>query len=289
MGSEVMGSEPPGNTKHRRFQLTLNEPAKWDKLLSYIEGLKAFRYGIACHELAPTTGHEHIHFYVCFDKQVRLAISKLQGAHVEICRGDHKSNKDYIMKGGDIIYEHGDEPHQGKSLTASQLKKMTPAEIIEADPRNHNAYLKARDHLVNGSVKLSEWSKKVKIFYITGPSGSGKSTLASEILIELGYDEVDLVSFDNGFWNGVTGNCECCIFEEFRDSLMKPSEFIKFIDYRIQRINVKGGTTLNRYKTIVLTSVQHPNDIYPNIEGEPRTQWLRRLKIVDLGMEDIVY
>lgn len=289
MGTEVMGTEPPGNTKRRRFQLTLNEVAKWELLLGYIEGLKAFQYGIACRELAPTTNHEHIHFYVCFNKAVRLAVSKLQGAHVEVCRGDHKSNKDYILKEGNIIYEHGEEPHQGKSLSAKQLMNMTPVEIVEADPRNHNAYLRARDHLVNGSIKLSEWSKKIDVYYITGPSGSGKSTLAGEILIELGYEDADLVSFDNGFWSGITGNCECCIFEEFRDSIMKPSEFIKFIEYRIQRINIKGGSTLNRYKTIILTSVQHPDDIYPNVEGEPRAQWLRRLKIVDLGLEDNVF
>lgn len=279
-------TEPPGNTRHRRFQLTLNAPEKWPDLLAYISSLKSFRYGIAAEEEAPTTGHKHIHFYVCFNNPVKLNVRKTQGAHIEICRGSHKENVDYIKKDGNVIYEDGEEPHQG-TISASELKMMSMTEIVEANPRNARAYIYAKN-ILSSSVKVAEWNKDIKVLYITGPSGCGKSSYAQQYCIENNIEAVNLVSYANGFWNGI-GDEKCAIFEEFRDSLMKPDEFIKFIDYRKQRLNIKGGSCLNEYTTIIITSVQHPEKLYPNVEGEPRTQWLRRMEIIDLTpKEEIV-
>lgn len=63
---------------------------------------------------------------------------------------------------------------------------------------------------------------------------------------------------------------------------MKPSEFINFIDYNKHQLNVKGSYKLNNYEFIIITSVQSPEEIYKNIEGEPRTQWLRRMKRIHI-------
>lgn len=64
-----------------------------------------------------------------------------------------------------------------------------------------------------------------------------------------------MVKFENGFWNGI-GNSKCCIYDDFRDSHMKPSEFINFIDYNKHQLNVKGSYKLNNYEFIIITSVQ---------------------------------
>ena len=64
---------------------------------------------------------------------------------------------------------------------------------------------------------------------------------------------------------------------------MKPDEFISFTDYMVNPMNLKGGDTMNRYKFIVITSVQGPNDIYQRVSGEPRTQWERRIRFVNCG------
>lgn len=275
---------PSGNTRHRRYQLTLNEPERWDALRDYITELKSFRYGIAGLEKAPTTGHEHIHFYVCFNNPIKLNFKKTQGAHVEICRGGHRQNVDYIKKEDTkIIFEEGDEPHQG-TISASELKNMTQQEIVELNPEKARAYIYAKNILDN-SVKISEWNKDVKVFYVHGPSGCGKSTWAQNYCIEHGIDSVNLVSFKDEFWSGI-GDEKVAIFEEFRDSIMKPDEFIKFIDYRKQRLNIKGSSCLNNYTTIIITSVQDPEHIYPSVAGEPRIQWLRRMQVIDLTPYD---
>ena len=116
MTAEVMTAQATGNTntsaclKARSFQLTLNEVDKYNNVLNYLNSLKSVDYIISCREIAPTTGHKHIHIYIHCKTTLRLSLKKCCGAHVEICRGSPKQNIDYIRKDGQIIDEIGDEP-----------------------------------------------------------------------------------------------------------------------------------------------------------------------------------
>ena len=58
--------------------------------------------------------------------------------------------------------------------------------------------------------------------------------------------------------------------------------FIKFIDYNKHPLNIKGGSIINNYELIIITSVQNPELIYMNVGDEPRKQWLRRMEIIDM-------
>ena len=60
----------------RHFQLTLNEPQKYEKIKNYLKGLSNFKYLISCEEIAPITGHKHIHIYVQYNKKISVSISK---------------------------------------------------------------------------------------------------------------------------------------------------------------------------------------------------------------------
>lgn len=135
------------------------------------------------------------------------------------------------------------------------------------------------------SLEDLENRKNVEVYYIHGPSGVGKSHLARKLLQEYmrehSVSSCDIVEYKNEFWNGVVNN-EVCWYDDFRDSDMKPREFIKFVDYMPQRMNYKGGYTLNRYKFIVITSVQKPNELYRNVSDEPRKQWERRIRFIDM-------
>lgn len=66
---------------------------------------KSLSYAIACLELAPSTGHQHIHIYIHFNNAIKLDPTKLLGAHLEVCKGSPKQNIDYIKKDGNIIWE----------------------------------------------------------------------------------------------------------------------------------------------------------------------------------------
>ena len=54
------------------------------------------------------------------------------------------------------------------------------------------------------------------------------------------------------------GDSPIALYDDFRDSHMKPSEFINFIDYNVHGLNIKNGEIQNNYKYIIITSVQDP-------------------------------
>ena len=63
---------------------------------------------------------------------------------------------------------------------------------------------------------------------------------------------------------------------------MPVQEFINFIDYYANQMNTKGSHVLNKYIYIFITSVQDIEDIYKNVTGEPRQQWMRRVEQIEV-------
>lgn len=95
MATVEMATDASGNTstsargvaKARNWQLTQNKVERYDETVEYLKGLKSLNYLISCKEIAPTTGHEHIHIYCQFNKPIKLSVNKCQGAHIEACKG----------------------------------------------------------------------------------------------------------------------------------------------------------------------------------------------------------
>lgn len=261
----------------RAFQLTLNEPMKWNSLLDYLSELESKDYIVAAREKAPSTGHEHIHCYVHFKSPIRLSLAALQGAHVEKCFGSPQKNIEYVKKDGDIILEAGTPPKKG-GLSIKEVKAISKEEREDLPMIYYNIVQKVNAE-ESKVVKVGDWHKEIKVTYIDGPSGAGKSRMAEKILKEEGYTEFNEVKFKDGFWHNVTDNCKAAIYDDFRDHHMKPNEFITFLDYNKHPLNVKGGTVQNNYERIIITSIQNLGLIYPSVlENEPRIQWERRIK-----------
>ncbi len=286
MNAEVMNAQCSGNTKEhcanlrsRAFQFTINEIEKYKTLIEIIKNIKCCDYYISCLEKAPTTGHEHIHLYVHFSNSYKISKKILDlNVHIEICKGSPQQNINYIEKDGNILDEWGKRPKQGMR-TVGELKKITNPDDLNWN--EYNTWRKIHESIDN-DIDIDDIFKNIKVYYIFGPSGIGKSKKAFEIAKENGYNKINLVSYENGFWNGIGKSCKVAIYDEFRDSSMKPSEFIKFIDYNKHPLNIKGGSIINNYELIIITSVQNPKLIYPNIGDEPREQWLRRIEIIDM-------
>lgn len=279
MTTQDSGNTSPSSAKiewkGRAFQFTIHKLETFDGITEEFKNLKSCRYMIACMETCPTTGKQHIHLYVNMSMPYRLKKKIIEyGAHIEICKGSPKQNIEYVRKDGNIIFEWGDEPHQGTSYTVKEMREMkTPDEL---DWRQVNTWMKLKS--MPQKIKKSEWSKKIEVYYIWGESGSGKSTTAES----MADDEFELVKYNDGFWHGVNDGEGCAIYDDFRDSHMKASEFINFIDYRIQIMNVKGGSKQNKYNKIIITSIQNPQEIYRKMPEETKAQWLRRMKIIHI-------
>lgn len=170
MASIGMASNRLGNTKARRFQLTLNEVEKYPILFEYLTSLNTLKYLLSCEEEAPTTGHKHIHIFVAFSNLIRLSIKKCCGAHIEKCLGSVQQNIDYIKKDGKILDEVGEVPRErGGSHTVSQLASIENPDDIEW--REYNTWKKIRDEKAN-DIKITDWYKPdIKVTYIWGDSG----------------------------------------------------------------------------------------------------------------------
>lgn len=262
----------------RNFLFTLNNIDNWDTLREYITKKPSFNYGIACLEKAPTTGHKHIHFYAQFRSVVDIYRSKTGDARIDKCKGSAQKNIDYVKKTnepekrGEIIFEEGD-PNKKGGATIADIKKMEKEER-EQLPAIYYNIVKQVNQEEQKDLKGDEMFKEMKVHWYWGDSGLGKTRRAYK---EIGSRTFNEVKFDGNFWHGAKEGTTIALYDDFRDSDMKPRELINFIDYNKHIMNVKGGSIRNTYTEIFITSIQSPEEIYKNVEGEPRKQWLRRL------------
>lgn len=276
----VPGNTNPGtNLRSRNFQFTLNKISNYDGLTNELKKLKTCKFLISCREIAPTTGHEHIHIYVHFEQPYKLSKKILSyGAHVEICRGSPKQNIDYISKDGNIIEEWGTRPAQG-TRTVAEMKEMSVDEVspqyyrikkqIDEDERSKNTFFDMLEEIRNDNLKAPE------IIYITGPSGKGKTYTAYKMAVEkYKNDEIGKLTLNNNFIDIVNENAKCFVIEEFRDSQIRASDFLQLTDKYGYRANTKGGFCTLRPEMIIICSIKHPSTIY---HDEVNTQFMRRI------------
>ena len=263
--------------KSKGFLITLNQVERWEKLYSYLKSLKNLNYIIAAKEIAPKTGHEHIHCYTQFLVPTSLSMKKTEGAHIDICRGSPQQNKKYVEKDGNVILEEGKIRLSG-GLTISEVMEMSKSQRNNLPFVYYDKVLKLNEN-EDINIKADEYYKEVTVYFIWGDSGIGKTKKAFGLVAGGIFHEA---KYQNGFWIGVADdeNCRSVIYDDFRDSHMKPSEFINFIDYNVHNMNIKGGFIKNRYRLIIITSVQNPEELYEKFTEEniePKKQWMRRL------------
>ena len=247
-------------------------------------------YDLRCDDSTkPENGNKwHAHIILYFKNQVSFnTIKKLfPTAHIEKAKDIYDAIgyiKNNVNGRKSIYYEKGEEPKNTRFATVKELKEINDPSLL--DWKQYNTWHKIHE---NDEIDVDEWKKEVEVFYISGPSGSGKTEKAKDIIRNKKSkygSKLSLVKFDGNFWHGVKSEGVICVYDDFRDSHMKASEFINFIDYNIQLMNVKGGTVKNNYKLIIITSIQPMNQIYRNMNGEPRKQWERRIHEIVLNDE----
>jgi hypothetical protein len=240
-------------------------------------------YMVAAKETCPTTGREHVHIYLHYNNRGWITrIVKRFRIHGERCRGTPKMNEQYVKKDGHVIWEEGEIP--------SKVECKTVAELAVADVNFINPFLyrikRDMDNKMNGVFLGSNVYKNVKVVYIHGSSGIGKTRKAIELCED---HEFNIVKFSNNFWLGVNEHrVEYAILDDFRDSMMPANELIMFIDYNKHTVNVKGGSRINEYTNIFITSIQSPEVIYMHMSEEPRRQWMRRWTVIDMDLEQVM-
>lgn len=283
-----------GNTKQnqpqlrgRAFLFTIHELEKYDELMLLLSKINTLDYYVSAKEKAPTTEKEHIHLYTHFTQPYKLN-KKIMALHIhtDICRGTPQQNIKYVKKDGDIIEEYGEPPKQG-GRTVKDLEEIDTPDDLPANYYNIWKNIKAEK---DNDIDIEDLKKNVEVYYISGPSGIGKTEKAKEIIRnnkEKYGSKINMVKYENGFWLGV-GSAKVALYDDFRDSHLKASEFINFIDYNKHLLNIKGGSKMNDYNLIIITSVQPLHELYKNMSDEPKKQWIRRINNIELNDYNIV-
>lgn len=268
--------------------LTVNEKSfeHLDDIVKYLMHYKANNYILVCSHDKPKL---HYHIYAQYENARKFDSRYLYGAHVEKCFGSAQANVNYC-KGLDdkhislgikceVVYENGQMKERG-GRRIKDIQNMTDDEVLEMDANMYTIAMKIRGAR---KIKCGQWHKQIKVIWIWGPSGAGKSKMAEEKIIENGYDEFSEIKHIGEFWHGIFGSevTGAAIYDDFRDSHMKASEFVHLIDYNIHHLNFKGGSCENKLSLIVITSIQDPTKIYPNA-SEPIIQWVRRMEIIKI-------
>lgn len=299
MASVEKASPSSGNTiqtKKRDFILTINEKSLpyYDEIKSYITGLKTNNYYLCCEHIGQENKHYHI--YCQFSNMIKLSIKKLHGAHIETCFGSPQQNITYLKAEDEkhkklgvksILIDESGQVRKAGGRTIKEVKEMS-IEDREELPIQYKNIVDKINMEENADIDIDDWKKEVCVVWIQGPSGIGKTEKAKKIVrknVNIVGRKVNVVKYENGFWIGI-GNAKVAIYDDFRDSHMKASEFINFIDYNKHYMNIKGGSKINNYLLIIITSVQKLENIYSNLKDEPRKQWERRIKIINMYKEN---
>lgn len=240
------------------------------------------RYGIACKEVAPTTGTVHYHVLIMCNKTVSIRNAKqlleIEGIlpHLEKINNNVIKVIEYIKKDGnfDEVNKENEPKRKMESKTKAELMlhgnweelftegKLGAVDIIRAQK------LKTIFNLNRPPKKYEQ--KLILWFY--GETGEGKTKRAVETAER--YNLTYWLSNDNLKWfDGYQGQ-QIAILDDFRKSMLTDWSFLlRILDGYSLYVQIKGGFTTWEPKIIIITSPATPREAFKWVdkEGEERS------------------
>ncbi len=304
------------NTRSRKYQMTINNPAehgwnheairkeikdKWDNVIYYC----------MCDEIGNEEKTMHTHVFIQFKNPVYFSsIMKVFPAmHIEDARGTAKENRDYIRKEGkyentekaetnlkETFEEYGELPleGQGRRNDMRELYMMlkdgySNTQIMERNPDNIlnlHSIDKARLEIQSeqfGSVRRLD----LMVIYVCGSTGVGKSR---DILDKHGDTDVYRITDYKNPFDTYSGE-NVLVFEEFRSDIQIGS-MLNYLDIYPVKLPARYNNKQACYKFVYIVSNWKLEDQYRNVQREqPETYeaFLRRIKKVRIYSQSGVF
>lgn len=262
--------------KSRAWVFTLNNYTSEE-----VEEIKAWicYYLIFGKEVAPTTGTPHLQGYVYFEHAKTLATLKKKfqaRARWEAAQGTPKQASDYCSKDGDV-FEKGTRPLSSKEKGDKGKRKFEEAFAAYKEKRYEDMgkfglQMKQFDQLQakidQRDQKLEELTECTNEWHY-GVPGCGKSHIRYE------YPEV-YIKKTNKWWNNYK-NQDVVVIEEFSKFKIELTDDLKeWAGEHPFAAETKGGQIEIRPKKTIVTSQQHPADIWT---GDDLAAMMRRFKV----------
>lgn len=294
----------PRTSASRKYQLTFNHPAEHGfdhaSIKAALMGLSGCIYWCMCDEIGEQ-GTPHTHLYAAFEnaKEFQAIHRRFYGAHIEMARGTHRENRDYIRKEGkyrdtekadtnlpDTFEESGDLPEevdrrvkQSEAILAMVQEGATNAEILRKYPSamNHLPRIdQARQTLLE--ERFRKRFRELQIEYIWGKTGVGKTRGVME---KYGYENVYRVTNYKNPFDGYAGEA-VVLFDEFRSNL-PISDMLKYLDGYPLSLPARYGDRVACFTTVYLVSNISMEKQNPRVQFEEPETWaafLRRFQRV---------
>lgn len=276
------------DTRHRRFQLTLNNPGEtWthEKIREALEKLN-LKYWCMADEVGiqEQTPHTHI-FFASQASAIRFSTVKslFPTAHIEPAQGTSEENRAYIMKSGKwandpkadssvpgTFEEWGECPIERPgertdlAILYGYIKDgLSNFEIMEANPDymlNLEKIERARQ-----TIREEQYRKKyrkLEITYIWGPTGTGKTRSVMEG--HGGYGEVYRVTDYTHPFDDYNGE-EVLLLDEY-DSNFKIQALLTYLEGYPMRLPARYNNLVACYTKVYIISNLCLSRQYPEIQ-----------------------
>lgn len=274
---------------YRKYQLTINNPAMHglthDVIKQILEQFPSCEYWCMCDEIGEH-GTLHTHLYTSFTNAVMFSTMqrRFYGAHIEIVKGTHRENRDYVRKEGkwldskkaetnlpETFEESGELPEEPDRRVKQSEAILAMVEAGASDSEIMRAYPSAMNHLKNieqaRQTLLEEkygvdW-RTVEVTYIWGETGVGKTRSVVE---KYGYKNVFRVTNYTHPFDGYKGQ-DVILFDEFRSSL-KFSDMLAYIDGHPVMLPCRYADKVACYTKVYIISNIPLEKQYPLVQVE---------------------
>lgn len=274
---------------YRKYQLTINNPAMHglthDVIKQILEQFPSCEYWCMCDEIGEH-GTLHTHLYTSFTNAVMFSTMqrRFYGAHIEIVKGTHRENRDYVRKEGkwldskkaetnlpETFEESGELPEEPDRRVKQSEAILAMVEAGASDSEIMRAYPSAMNHLKNIEQARQtlledkygvDW-RTVEVTYIWGETGVGKTRSVVE---KYGYKNVFRVTNYTHPFDGYKGQ-DVILFDEFRSSL-KFSDMLAYIDGHPVMLPCRYADKVACYTKVYIISNIPLEKQYPLVQVE---------------------
>lgn len=251
----------------RRWCWTINNPEKEDVFSDPLPD--GIRYAVWQKERAPTTGTEHLQGYLeTTGPWRRSRVLQALGGHawVALAREREAANTKYCTKAGRVagpwVLGEPGGVRQGartdlKPLDQAVEQVANGASLAELDPIVVVRHGQGLSRLIN--LQRPPMRDDFTVCVIRGESGIGKTWWVYNR-----FPEVYRPNYGNGgiWWDGYSGQ-DTILIDEFKGQCPL-QKLLMILDRYPLMLEVKGGYTPAKYRTVFVTVNSDPVSWYPN-------------------------